>query len=260
MNPITISVIIPCYNSEKTILACLKSVLVQSDRVDEIIVVDDGSTDKSVAILKKLFQSEDSSIKFILFEQKNSGPSVARNKGIQLSTSNHVAFLDSDDEWFLDHIYTIKSFLKLNLGYKMVATKYLSIPIKLKGEVLFKKMLFKNYFFTPCIVLNKDLFLNYKGFNENMKYAEDYYLWLNIIFKNKAYLLDYIGAGNIVHKRPFGDEGLSSDLIAMHHGVLECFRNLYSNKIIDLGTYYVIINFERVKYFRRIVLSHFYKK
>ena len=142
---VTISVIIPCYNSEKTITTCIKSVLAQTDRVDEIIVVDDGSTDKSVNVVKDLFQSTSSLTKLILHEQRNSGPSAARNKGIQLSISSHVAFLDSDDEWFLDHIYTVKSFLKKNPGYKMIATKYLSIPIKFTGEVLFKKMLFKKF-------------------------------------------------------------------------------------------------------------------
>ncbi|WP_343616109.1 glycosyltransferase family A protein [Flavobacterium sp.] len=257
---ITISVIIPCYNSEKTIKKCLESVLAQSTTVDEIIVVDDGSTDDSVNIIRELFKKIESNVKVTLYEQRNSGPSAARNKGVYLSTSTHIAFLDSDDEWFLEHIFTIKTFLSQNLCYKMIGTKYLSIPIAFSGEVSLRKMIFKNHFFTPCIVIDKDLFLKNEGFSENMKYAEDYYLWLNIISKNKAYLLDYVGAGNIVNKKPFGDHGLSSNLLEMHKGVLYCFNNLYLNKKIDLKTYFVIKNFEKIKYFRRIILSFLYKK
>lgn len=256
---ITISVIIPCYNSEKTINTCLKSVLEQSERIDEIVVIDDGSTDESVNIIKKIFNTIETAIKLNLYEQKNSGPSVARNKGIQLSTSTHIAFLDSDDKWFLDHIKNSKYFLNNNRDYKMVATKYLSAPIASSGEISFKKMLFKNYFFTPCIILNKDLFLINEGFNEKMKYAEDYYLWLNIIFKNKAYLLDYVGSGNIISKRPFGDQGLSSNLQAMHNGVLNCYNNLYLNKMINFKTYLKVKNVERIKYLRRQILTFLYK-
>lgn len=255
MNSVTISAIIPCYNSEKTIIECLKSVLNQSERVDEIIVVDDGSTDNSVNLIKDLFKTEQDSIKVILHEQKNAGPSKARNIGVQLSTSTFVAFLDSDDEWFVDHIGIVKKFLYQNPNYKMAATKYLSMPIAFSGEVSLKKMIFKNHFFTPCIIMEKKMFLENNGFNENMKHAEDYDLWLKVISNNKAYLLDYYGAGNIVRKRPFGDHGLSSNLLEMHKGVLDCYTNLYLNKKLDFVTYFMIKKYEKVKYFRRIALS-----
>lgn len=260
MSSVTISAIIPCYNSENTIIACIKSILNQSDLVDEIIIVDDGSTDNSVSVIKELFKTIEAPIKASLYEQKNSGPSVARNKGVQLSTSSYVAFLDSDDEWFVDHISLIKTFLSKNPDYKMLATKYLSMPIDFSGEVSFRRMIFKNHFFTPCIVMEKKMFLENKGFNENMKHAEDYDLWLNIVSNNKAYLLDYYGAGNIVGKKPFGDQGLSSNLLEMHKGVLDCYTNLYSKKKLDFISYFMIKQFEKVKYLRRIVLSSKNKK
>lgn len=256
---ITISVIIPCYNSEKTISACLNSVLTQSESVDEIVVIDDGSTDNSSNIVKEIFQRAKGTIKLNLYQQNNSGPSVARNRGIQLATCSHIAFLDADDEWFVDHIYTVKFFLSKNIDYKIVATKYLSAPIVFTGEVLFERMLLKNYFFTPCIIVNKDLFFDSEVFNEKMKYAEDYYLWLNIIFKNKGYLLDYVGARNITSKRPFGEKGLSSNLRAMHKGVLNCYNSLYLNNMIDFRTYLKIKNIERIKYLRRRMLTFLHK-
>lgn len=88
------SVIIPVYNSEKHISRALDSVLNQSYKNLELIVVDDGSIDKSLELLKK-YQSEDSRIK--VFHQKNGGPGSARNKGVSKSSGEYIIFLDSDD-------------------------------------------------------------------------------------------------------------------------------------------------------------------
>lgn len=253
---ITISVVIPCYNSEKTIKACIDSILNQTEHVNELIIIDDGSTDKSVDIIKELLKNVNNQIKFILKEQKNQGPSAARNDGVAVASSSHVAFLDSDDEWFPDHIRISKQFLEKNSEYKIIATKYLAIPSKFSGEVSFKKLLLKNYLSTPCVVLNKDCFWENGGFNEKMKYSEDYYLWLNIVFKNKLFKIDYIGAKNIDYKRPFGDKGLSANLLEMHKGVLNCYNCLYDNKMIDFMTYFKIKNIEKMKHLRRLILTY----
>ncbi|MDI6046656.1 glycosyltransferase family 2 protein [Flavobacterium yafengii] len=255
---ITISVIIPCYNSEKTIGVCIKSILSQSESVNEIIIVDDGSTDQSIKIIKESFKY--SNVNFKLHEQKNSGPSIARNKGVELASSTHIAFMDSDDQWFLDHILISKQFLENNLEYKIAATKYSSAFVSFSGEITFKKLLLKNYFSTPCVVLDKDCFFENGGFNEKMKYSEDYNLWLNIAFKSRVYLLDYVGAQNVDYKRPFGDTGLSSNLFAMHKGVLQCYESLCLKGRINFKIYFVLKCVEKLKYFRRKILTVIYKK
>lgn len=89
-----ISVIIPVYNSNKTINKCLDSVLKQSYKNWEAIVIDDGSIDDSYEIMK-LYSYEDSRIK--IYSQENSGPGSTRNKGIDKSTGDYIVFLDSDD-------------------------------------------------------------------------------------------------------------------------------------------------------------------
>ena len=91
---INISIIIPVYNSEKTISLCLNSVIKQSIKNIEIICIDDGSTDKSLKILKE-FKNLDNRIKLI--HQKNQGSGVARNIGIKNSKGLFIAFIDSDD-------------------------------------------------------------------------------------------------------------------------------------------------------------------
>jgi len=93
-----ISAIIPTYNRESFIVSALESVLQQTRQVDEIIVVDDGSTDNTEVLLRK-YQDR---IKYI--KQNNAGPAAARNTGLLSSSGEYIAFLDSDDTWVSDKI------------------------------------------------------------------------------------------------------------------------------------------------------------
>lgn len=95
----TISVVIPAYNRGNTIKRCIHSVLVQTYPVDEIIVVDDGSTDDT---LEKISEIDSAIIR--VFEQKHKGAQAARNLGIQKAKGDYIAFLDSDDEWMPDKL------------------------------------------------------------------------------------------------------------------------------------------------------------
>jgi len=88
-----VSVIIPTYNRADTIERAVNSVLAQTWRQLEVIVVDDGSTDQTVAILKKYGD------KIRVIRRQNGGPAVARNTGIKAATGEIISFLDSDDAW-----------------------------------------------------------------------------------------------------------------------------------------------------------------
>lgn len=90
----TISVIIPVYNREDCIWRCIQSIREQSYRNLEIIIIDDGSTDKSGVICERL-QKEDTRI--LVFHQKNQGVSAARNYGIRVANGKYIQFVDSDD-------------------------------------------------------------------------------------------------------------------------------------------------------------------
>ena len=92
-----VSVIIPVYNSEKYVEKAICSVIRQAYGNIEIIVIDDGSTDRSSEIIKKLI-SQNSFIRYYQME-KNSGVAIARNTGIALAKGRYIAFLDSDDMW-----------------------------------------------------------------------------------------------------------------------------------------------------------------
>ncbi len=98
MNENAIDVICPVYNAEKTISKCIDSVLAQRHTNWKMILVDDGSTDNSAEIIKKYVETYPD--KFLYYYQDNSGPSVARNLGIEKGSSPYICFIDSDD--FID--------------------------------------------------------------------------------------------------------------------------------------------------------------
>lgn len=99
-----ISVVVPAYNVEKYIKACLDSILEQTYPNFEIIVINDGSTDKTKMILKKYSNEE----RIRCYSQKNSGLSVARNQGIKMSKGEFICFIDSDD--YIAYNYLDKMF------------------------------------------------------------------------------------------------------------------------------------------------------
>ena len=97
----TVSVVIPTFNREGFIKQCVVSALQQSKKPDEVIVVDDGSSDKTWDVLRTLgfsdSKEEKNSLRYIF--QRNKGVSAARNLGIKASKFRYIAFLDSDDLW-----------------------------------------------------------------------------------------------------------------------------------------------------------------
>jgi glycosyltransferase involved in cell wall biosynthesis len=106
-----ISVVIPCYNAEDDIADAIHSVLRQSrpNLVREIIIVDDGSTDRSAEIIEQLAASDD---RIWYIHQENQGPSVARNTGVAHSSQEYVAFLDADDLWLQEKVERQARFLR----------------------------------------------------------------------------------------------------------------------------------------------------
>lgn len=92
-----VSVIIPNYNANKYILRCIESVIKQTYKNIEIIVIDDGSTDKSWKTIQEINEKYEN---IITFRQHNLNAAIARNKGIDLASGKYILFLDSDDELF----------------------------------------------------------------------------------------------------------------------------------------------------------------
>lgn len=174
-----LSVIIPVYNREKEIESCLKSVLNQSFPVTEIIVIDDGSTDGTLDVIKS-FNEE----RIKLFQNlERKGVSYARNIGITNSNSEWIAFLDSDDEWKVDRIRNLVDFLTKNNkssvysgsyiydGYNMIFRNSRRIS---ESESIFDFVISNEvYIPTPTLVIKKEI-AKVVLFDENLDRHEDY--------------------------------------------------------------------------------------
>ena len=107
-NKMDLSIIIPIYNASLLINRCLDSIFNQTTQyIYEVILVDDGSTDNSVEIIKARDEEN-----IILYQQQNSGPSVARNKGVELAHGKYVTFIDADDYWEDGYISSLVKFLE----------------------------------------------------------------------------------------------------------------------------------------------------
>ena len=117
-----VSVVIPNFNNESYLAECLESVIAQSYKRIEIIVVDDGSTDRSIDILEK-YES-----KIRVIKSTHSGASASRNIGIEQSKGQFIAFMDSDDIWITDKIEK-QIFVLLNEGADLVYCGYREIGL-----------------------------------------------------------------------------------------------------------------------------------
>lgn len=177
------SVIIPLYNKELSILNTIQSVLVQTYQKFEIVVIDDGSTDNSPELVKKL---KDPRIRLI--QQENQGVSAARNIGIKHANYDWIAFLDGDDLWKPNHLEEILKMMDKFPNEKIYVTSFeYSDNRKLykhnRTDSIFR---IDNYFeeaikeiliWTSIIVIHKSCFNIIGNFNINLSRGEDLDLW-----------------------------------------------------------------------------------
>lgn len=180
-----ISLIIPCYNAERSLEKCLDSVTQQSYSHLEIIIVDDGSTDNSSKIYVE-FQRRDERIK--IFHQNNSGVSKARNRGVKAATGDYICFVDSDDWVEPDYCAELyRLLLDENADISIIEASYEDE----KGNVVFHKPISEEKVFDGkqalAILLEDDViqshpwgklyrssFFKNVNFPENLKCFEDY--------------------------------------------------------------------------------------
>lgn len=248
-----ISVIIPAYNSANYIERCINSVMNQTIPVYEIIVINDGSTDKTIEILSNIKKKHNGIDLLKVMNQVNSGPSKARNLGVKESNGNWIAFLDADDEWLPEKIESQIAVLNKNPDCAIIGTtNFFSHDKNSIIKVSFKKMLFKNYFITSSILVKKEIFLNIL-FDEKIKYAEDYRLWIQIIKWNEAILMHQCLVVYAENKNRYARNSLSNSLWKMEKSTLSTFQYLLSKKYINNITYVVISLYSLIKYLRRVL-------
>ena len=181
-----VSVIIPTYNRAASLLRAINSVLGQSFKDFELIVVDDGSTDDTASII-----SDFSSI--IYLKQENKGVSSARNLGIANANGQYVAFLDSDDEWLPSKLSSQIEYIQLNPKFRWVHTEEVWIRNNIRVNQMIKHKKGQGDQFLPSLnlclispssVLIEKTLLENNLFDESFKVCEDYDLWLRLLIDN----------------------------------------------------------------------------
>ncbi len=251
-----VSVIIPMYNAENTIVKCLDTVKNQNFDGDfEIFVINDGSTDKSQQMVEK-YIAENPEMNIQLFHQKNKGVSSARNLGLRQAKGQYIAFLDADDEWLKDKTKNQIEVFHQYQEIKWLATcgvgKKILFPYQKNEnglyEVSFRKLLLRNEILVPSVILKREIIDKVGLFSENQRYAEDVNYWLRI----SRYYKMYISAHELVlaggGKRTFGVSGLSANLKAMHQGFLSNLSYCSEQKWISKVEYWLYFVFYKLKY------------
>lgn len=238
------SVIIPLYNKAPYIEKALQSVLQQTFRNFEIIVVDDGSTDNGAEIVKKVFSTDYLTAHqlqiplkgFQLISQPNQGVSTARNNGVKAAQENYLAFLDADDEWHPEYLAKMKQLIEQFPDAGLWASSYYIVKngrnrlATVGVEKDFSKGIinyFQTYAKTLCMpvwtgaaIVSKKVFEEEHGFKPQLKLGEDFDLWVRIAMKHPVAFLN-------------------EPLAYYHQDVEQKDRGVVDNKIYEPATHYI---------------------
>lgn len=190
------SVVIPLYNKQTYIKNTLESVLNQSFKDFEVIIVDDGSTDNSYSIIS---QFDDSRIEII--QQLNCGVSKARNNGILAAKSKYIALLDADDLWKANHLFELKKQIDLFPNAELYCNNYeIYYSEKIIKKAIFnfdfnnESLIVRDYFsaslknsvaWTSSVCFSKEKFIEIGQFNINYTTAQDLDLWIRFALAYK---------------------------------------------------------------------------
>ena len=193
-----VSVVIPAFNSERFLKDAIDSVLNQSYTNKELIVVDDGSSDGTVDLVK----SYGDSVRLIC--QENSGPGAARNRGVDASSGTYIAFLDSDDFWLPGKLAAQVSFLEQRPDCALLYHDWIDVDSnsdedrRLRSEIhrqqpsevapldteacetgwLYNELLSDSIMTTISVMMRRTLFQSLGGFDDSLPQGQDYDMWL----------------------------------------------------------------------------------
>ena len=245
INASSIDVVIPVYDGEKYIIEAIRSVEEQTFKPSKIIVVDDGSTDKTDILVKNYLKTLTVPLEYI--KKINEGPNSARNTGLKKCTSRYVAFLDADDVWrknkLEEQLKTFKKNKFKNLG--VVYCRYSLIDEnsnpknncfvvepdpKMRGNI-FEKLLKANRITGSAsgVLIKKDCFEKTGYFDESLRIGEDWDMWLRLA-KN----FDFDFSNKVLVKiRRHPDNAQGKPFYVFSHEL--DFYNKWANKISSIS-------------------------
>lgn len=238
-----VSVVVPCFRCAATIDDAIASISAQTLLPAEVLLVEDGSGDGTLAALRRIATAhEDGWIKVIALAD-NGGPSRARNIAWDQATQPYIAFLDADDTWGARKLELQMAALAADPSIALIAHKMVvrprGTPIpELQAPVQTRifgrgRLLFHNPFPTASVILRRDLPFR---FDPQVWYSEDYLLWSQILFSGRRCAkIDQILA--IWNRRNPGQHGLSDNFMAVHRARRVMRRRLLREGFISLPEY-----------------------
>jgi len=189
-----VSIIIPVYNSEKYIKECLDSIINQTYKNLEIIIVNDVSTDNSINIIK---QFKDKRIKIVNLNY-NSGVAIARNRGIEEATGDYICFIDSDDYWDLTKIEKQVNFIEKN-NYSFIYSDYAYLKdnkqhiVHVPHSITYKQALKNTTIFTSTVMFNMKHLTKEDIYMPNIRKGQDTATWWKVLKKGiTAYAINEV--------------------------------------------------------------------
>ena len=226
-----ISVVIPSFNRRHTLERALQSVVDQTSAVDEIIVVDDGSSDGSSQFIEQEFPQVS------LIQQQNQGVSAARNRGIEAAQYDWIALLDSDDSWLSHKIATIRDAYREHPEFVLYHSDEIWIRNGKRVNPMNKHQKSGGWVFEQClplcvispsaVVIQKSVLQSLGMFDENLPACEDYDLWLRLSHRYPIHYLDQA----LVTK--FGGH---EDQLSRQYGAMDQFRIRALNQLLQQET------------------------
>lgn len=275
-----ISVIIPVYNTDNSIIRCINSLINQSYKEFEALFIDDGSTNGVDKVIKE-YACSDSRIKY--FYKDNSGVSSTRNYGIEKSKGNYICFLDSDDEYAENAlerlIYLIKQkncdFVRANFYYSKDDSKKSREGIKLeeqliesgsKKELYIKKIIDGSISTFVWVLMIKKEFLTNIKFDENIDYMEDKVFYFELFSCAKKFYISnepiyYYYYNDFLHNDVIYWIKYLKNVNAVFSSILEKSKKYFSNKYNDYiqNSAFLQINFIvfKIYQYNRLIKKYF---
>jgi glycosyltransferase involved in cell wall biosynthesis len=222
----TVSVVMPCYNVAEYINDALESVLKQTFRDYEILVINDGSPDTDA--LERVLEPHRQHIVYIKYED-NRGPSAARNAGIRAARGRYIAFLDPDDIWEPNYLDVQLGILEGDPTIDVLypdAVIFGDVPESGKtymelcsseGEVTLESLIRQQCTVPPAVTARAEILARAGLFDESLQSCEDFDLWIRVL--DAGGRIEYHRQPLIHYRRRGGS--LSSDSLWMHRHVLE---------------------------------------
>jgi teichuronic acid biosynthesis glycosyltransferase TuaG len=244
-----VSIITPAFNSEKFIQETIESVLAQTYQNWEMVIVDDGSKDNTVTLVKT-YTETDSRIKLIELKE-NSGPAVTRNTAIKHSKGRYLAFLDSDDQWLPDKLEKQLQFMQVHqvafsfTSYKVVDEKGTETGsiIEVPEKVTYEELLKNNVIGCLTVMLDREKIGEVEMLN--IRTRQDYVLWLHVTKKGfPAY-----GLKEVLAKYRIVETSISSNKVKMAKQNWYVYRQIENISLVKSMWYFMhYVYFKLKKY------------